>query len=124
MEISHIHLSKKRQVIILMPTFLQKELNVVTADHMKKGDNRCCIFVQEEYEAARAELIDELNRGVSLEKLRAKLTKEPGSSNSDSPAPQRTEDELPLDLVQVQAYIRWEKVGKPNYSPEKQQVMH
>ncbi|KAK3129179.1 hypothetical protein QOZ80_6BG0473150 [Eleusine coracana subsp. coracana] len=75
---------------------------------------------KEEYEAARAELIEELNRGVSLEKLRAKLTKSPESSESDSPASESTVDEVPEDLVQVQAYIRWEKAGKPNYPPEKQ----
>jgi hypothetical protein len=116
MESSHIHLSKKRQVIKY-----QCELHEETqcADCIY-----CCVFVQEEYEAARAELIEELNRGVSLEKLRAKLTKAPELSVNDSPAPQSTEAEVPEDLVQVQAYIRWEKAGKPNYPPEKQQVMH
>lgn len=29
---------------------------------------------------------------------------------------------IPDDLVQIQAYVRWEKAGKPNYSPEQQQV--
>lgn len=29
---------------------------------------------------------------------------------------------IPVDLVQIQAYIRWEKAGKPNYSPEQQLV--
>ncbi|WVZ77602.1 hypothetical protein U9M48_025453 [Paspalum notatum var. saurae] len=79
----------------------------------------------EEYEAARAELIDELNSGVSLEKLRAKLTKSPEapeSGESGSPASQTTIAKVPEDLVQVQAYIRWEKAGKPNYPPEKQLV--
>jgi len=62
-----------------------------------------------------------------LEKLRAKLTKAPevpNSDESDSPASQITVDKIPEDLVQVQAYIRWEKAGKPNYPPEKQLVMH
>ncbi|XP_021304642.1 alpha-glucan water dikinase, chloroplastic isoform X2 [Sorghum bicolor] len=80
---------------------------------------------KEEYEAARAELIEELNRGVSLEKLRAKLTKTPEAPESDerkSPASRMPVDKLPEDLVQVQAYIRWEKAGKPNYPPEKQLV--
>jgi alpha-glucan,water dikinase len=90
-------------------------------------NKRYCIFLQEEYEAARAELIEELNRGVSLEKLRAKLTKAPEapeSDESDYPASQIVGDKIPEDLVQVQAFIRWEKVGKPNYPPEKQLVMH
>ncbi|KAI4965834.1 hypothetical protein ZWY2020_048073 [Hordeum vulgare] len=64
-----------------------------------------------EYEAARAELIEELNRGVPLEKL-----------GSDAPASQTTITSVPEELVQVQAYLRWEKAGKPNYSPEKQLV--
>ncbi|VAI73638.1 unnamed protein product [Triticum turgidum subsp. durum] len=75
-----------------------------------------------EYEAARAELIEELNRGVPLEKLRARLTKTPESSGSDAPASQTTITSVPEELVQVQAYLRWEKAGKPNYSPEKQLV--
>ncbi|XP_047078061.1 alpha-glucan water dikinase 1, chloroplastic-like isoform X1 [Lolium rigidum] len=37
-----------------------------------------------EYEAARAELTEELNRGVPLEKLRARLTKTPESSERDA----------------------------------------
>ncbi|GJN28792.1 hypothetical protein PR202_gb16957 [Eleusine coracana subsp. coracana] len=77
-------------------------------------------YTPEQEKATRAELIEELNRGVSLEKLRAKLTKSPESSESDSPASESTVDEVPEDLVQVQAYIRWEKAGKPNYPPEKQ----
>ncbi|VAI85785.1 unnamed protein product [Triticum turgidum subsp. durum] len=75
-----------------------------------------------EYEAARAELIEELNRGVPLKKLRARLTKTPESSGSDAPASQTTITSVPEELVQVQAYLRWEKAGKPNYSPEKQLV--
>uniref|UniRef100_A0A0E0LBX9 Uncharacterized protein n=1 Tax=Oryza punctata TaxID=4537 RepID=A0A0E0LBX9_ORYPU len=77
----------------------------------------------EEYEAARTELIEELNKGVSLEKLRAKLTKTPEATESNAPSSESTvTTKLPEDLVQVQAYIRWEKAGKPNYAPEKQLV--
>uniref|UniRef100_A0ACD6AE84 Uncharacterized protein n=1 Tax=Avena sativa TaxID=4498 RepID=A0ACD6AE84_AVESA len=75
-----------------------------------------------EYEAARAELTEELNRGVPLEKLRVRLTKTPESSERNIPASQSTTTKVPEELVQVQAYIRWEKAGKPNYSPEKQLV--
>lgn len=80
---------------------------------------------KEEYEAARAELIDELNSGVSLQKLRAKLTKAPEvpeSGEGDSSVSQTAIAKIPEDLVQVQAYIRWEKAGKPNYPVEKQLV--
>uniref|UniRef100_A0A0E0HRB7 alpha-glucan, water dikinase n=2 Tax=Oryza nivara TaxID=4536 RepID=A0A0E0HRB7_ORYNI len=77
----------------------------------------------EEYEAARTELIEELNKGVSLEKLRAKLTKTPEATDSNAPASESTvTTKVPEELVQVQAYIRWEKAGKPNYAPEKQLV--
>uniref|UniRef100_A0A0E0PYA1 alpha-glucan, water dikinase n=1 Tax=Oryza rufipogon TaxID=4529 RepID=A0A0E0PYA1_ORYRU len=77
----------------------------------------------EEYEAARTELIEELNKGVSLEKLRAKLTKTPEATDSNAPASESTvTTKVPEELVQVQAYIRWEKAGKPNYTPEKQLV--
>ncbi|XP_047078965.1 alpha-glucan water dikinase 1, chloroplastic-like isoform X2 [Lolium rigidum] len=43
-----------------------------------------------EYEAARAELTDELNRGVPLEKLRARLTKTPESTERDATASDAT----------------------------------
>ncbi|KAM0856328.1 hypothetical protein ACQ4PT_049161 [Festuca glaucescens] len=43
-----------------------------------------------EYEAARAELTEELNRGVPLEKLRARLTETPESSERDAPASKTT----------------------------------
>uniref|UniRef100_A0A0D3GH18 J domain-containing protein n=1 Tax=Oryza barthii TaxID=65489 RepID=A0A0D3GH18_9ORYZ len=77
----------------------------------------------EEYEAARTELIEELNKGVSLEKLRAKLTKTPEATDSNAPGSESTvTTKVPEELVQVQAYIRWEKAGKPNYAPEKQLV--
>lgn len=76
------------------------------------------VYVQEEYEAARAELIQEVARGTTVEKLREKLTK-----NTQEPAESIVLGEkIPNELVQVQAYIRWEKAGKPNYSQEQQLV--
>lgn len=30
--------------------------------------------------------------------------------------------EIPEDLVGVQAYLRWERMGKHNYSPEQEKV--
>lgn len=69
-------------------------------------------------------MIEELNKGVSLEKLRAKLTKTPEATDSNAPASESTvTTKVPEELVQVQAYIRWEKAGKPNYTPEKQLVL-
>ncbi|KAJ0962515.1 hypothetical protein J5N97_027637 [Dioscorea zingiberensis] len=76
---------------------------------------------KEEYEAARSELLQELARGTSVEKLREKLTKSNDNIRTDDAVkPHTPENEIPKDLVQVQAYIRWEKAGKPNYPPEKQ----
>lgn len=74
---------------------------------------------QEEFEAARTELLQEVARGTSVEELRAKLTKK--DDNSKGPVVQKSK--IPDDLVQIQAYIRWEKAGKPNYPPEKQLVI-
>ncbi|RWR94050.1 alpha-glucan water dikinase, chloroplastic isoform X1 [Cinnamomum micranthum f. kanehirae] len=71
---------------------------------------------KEEFEAARTELLQEVARGTSVEELRAKLTKK--DDNSKGPVVQKSK--IPDDLVQIQAYIRWEKAGKPNYPPEKQ----
>ncbi|KAG1366256.1 putative Alpha-glucan water dikinase, chloroplastic [Cocos nucifera] len=78
---------------------------------------------QEEYEAARAELLEEISRGTSVKELWAKLTNKPDAEEDSMKRSPSTEGEIPTDLVQVQAYIRWEKAGKPNYPPEKQLVM-
>ncbi|XP_022735440.1 alpha-glucan water dikinase, chloroplastic-like isoform X2 [Durio zibethinus] len=74
---------------------------------------------KEEYEAARAELFEEIARGASVEDIRAKLTKTNGQEYKETSI-QETKNKIPDDLVQIQAYIRWEKAGKPNYSPEQQ----
>ncbi|XP_074274451.1 alpha-glucan water dikinase, chloroplastic isoform X2 [Silene latifolia] len=86
---------------------------------------------KEEYEAARAELLEEVSRGVSIEELRARLKKGDGPSESSARGSDagevkaqqgsKTGDKIPEDLVPIQAYIRWEKAGKPNFTPEEQQ---
>lgn len=58
-----------------------------------------------------------------MEELRAKMTKKPKAEESKTKESATVRPEVPNDLVQVQAYIRWEKAGKPNYPPEKQTVM-
>ncbi|CDP13198.1 unnamed protein product [Coffea canephora] len=74
---------------------------------------------KEEYEAARTELQEEIARGTSIQDLRVRLTKRNDANESkDPPVPERSN--IPDDLVQIQAYIRWERAGKPNYSPEQQ----
>ena len=80
------------------------------------------MLLQEEYEAARMELLEEVARGTSVEDLRAKLTKKNDKHETEVPVVSDTSKKIPDDLIQIQAYIRWEKAGKPNYSPEKQQV--
>ncbi|KAK9675652.1 hypothetical protein RND81_11G021500 [Saponaria officinalis] len=85
---------------------------------------------EKEYEAARAELLEEVSKGASIDDLRARLKKgndssgnnARGSDSGDVKAENRSKsvDKIPEDLVQIQAYIRWEKAGKPNFPPEKQ----
>lgn len=75
-----------------------------------------------EYEAARAELLEEIARGVSVQDLRSRLTKKNNSDQFEQPAASEVKSKIPDDLVQIQSYIRWEKAGKPNYSPDQQLV--
>ncbi|XP_020251557.1 alpha-glucan water dikinase, chloroplastic-like [Asparagus officinalis] len=77
----------------------------------------------EEYEVARTELLEEISRGTSIEELRMKLTRASSNAKKDVTGNTTTvTSEVPDDLVQVQAYVRWERAGKPNYSPEKQMM--
>ncbi|XP_027772950.1 alpha-glucan water dikinase, chloroplastic isoform X2 [Solanum pennellii] len=75
---------------------------------------------KEEYEAARTELQEEIARGASIQDIRARLTKTNDKSQSKEEPLHVTQSDIPDDLAQVQAYIRWEKAGKPNYPPERQ----
>ncbi|MED6193595.1 hypothetical protein PIB30_021071 [Stylosanthes scabra] len=81
---------------------------------------------KEEYEAARRELQEEVASGTSVQDLRARLTKKTDSTEVKEPSVSETKPSgsetktIPDELVQIQAYIRWEKAGKPNYSPEQQ----
>ncbi|KAJ8494187.1 hypothetical protein OPV22_015908 [Ensete ventricosum] len=75
---------------------------------------------KEEYEAARTELLEELSRGTSVDELRSRLTKNTNAGVDKSVKVETIKSGIPDDLVQVQAYIRWEKAGKPYYPPEKQ----
>ncbi|KAJ4974404.1 hypothetical protein NE237_007578 [Protea cynaroides] len=73
---------------------------------------------KEEYEAARAELLDEITKGASVEEIRARLKKNDDKYTiKDSNVPE-SKGKIPDDLIQIQAFIRWEKAGKPNYSPD------
>lgn len=75
---------------------------------------------KEEYEAARTELMEEIARGASIEDLRTRLTNESAKSEIKEQPRSETKSKIPDELVQVQAYIRWEKAGKPNYTPDQQ----
>lgn len=75
---------------------------------------------KQEYEAARVELLEEVARGTSVDDLRARLTNKNDSHEIKEPSVSETKSKIPDDLVQIQSYIRWEKAGKPNYSPEQQ----
>ncbi|KAJ6689066.1 hypothetical protein OIU85_005474 [Salix viminalis] len=65
---------------------------------------------KEEYESAHFELLEEVARGRIPDDRRE--IKEPSVS--------KIKNRIPDDLVQIQAYVRWEKAGKPNYSREQQ----
>lgn len=73
-----------------------------------------------EYEAARAELLEEVARGASVQEIQARLKKGNNASEVKEQTPSKSGSKIPDDLVQIQAYIRWEKAGKPNYSPDRQ----
>ncbi|XP_075494611.1 alpha-glucan water dikinase, chloroplastic-like isoform X1 [Primulina tabacum] len=75
---------------------------------------------KEEYEAARLELFEEIARGSSIQDLRTKLTSKNDIRESKEKLVSGTKSDILDDLVQIQAYVRWEKAGKPNYSPEQQ----
>lgn len=75
---------------------------------------------KEEYEAARFELLEAIAQGTSIEDLRAKLTKKSDENKTEKQSPPERKSKIPNELVQVQAYIRWEKAGKPNYSADRQ----
>ncbi|CAL0313184.1 unnamed protein product [Lupinus luteus] len=74
---------------------------------------------KEEFEAARHELLDEVARGTSLQDLHARLTNKTNTTEVKEPTVYETKT-ITDELVQIQAFIRWEKAGKPNYSPEQQ----
>lgn len=66
--------------------------------------------------------MEKVARGTSIEDLRAMLTNKNDIREIKEPSVSQIENNLPDDLVQLQAYMRWEKAGKPNFSPEQQQV--
>ena len=66
--------------------------------------------------------MEKVARGTSIEDLRATLTNKNDTREIKEPSVSQIENNLPDDLVQKQAYVRWEKAGKPNFSPEQQQV--
>ncbi|WOH16560.1 hypothetical protein DCAR_0936116 [Daucus carota subsp. sativus] len=75
---------------------------------------------KEEYEAARTELLVEVSRGTPIQDIRARLTNKSNVNESKGPLLSEKISQVPDDLVQTQAYIRWEKAGKPNFSPDQQ----
>lgn len=102
--------------------------------------------MQVEYEKARRELQEAVAGGKSIAELERQLlgggsqeetNGKPKSSNGVATtngkatsngvaAPPKVDDlasiDIPEDLCAIQAYIRWERNGKQNYSAEKQLV--
>lgn len=79
--------------------------------------------LQAEYQEARKDLEQEVQNGKTIEELYRSLkgghdsNEKPSQNGGSSSAIQ-----IPEELVGVQAYLRWERNGKKNYSPEEQQV--
>lgn len=65
--------------------------------------------------------MEEVARGTSVQDLHARLTKKTKAAEVKEPSVSETKT-IPDELVQIQAFIRWEKAGKPNYSREQQLV--
>ena len=85
--------------------------------------------MQEEYEKGRLELqLEVANGDATVEELRMRLLGGGGSSGSSSEQESGSPDAVvegpavPEDLLSIQSYIRWERNGKQNYSPEQQEV--
>ena len=66
--------------------------------------------------------MEEIARGTSIEDMRTRLTNESAKSEIKEQPRSETKSKIPDELVQIQAYIRWEKAGKPNYTPDQQLV--
>lgn len=64
----------------------------------------------------------EVSRGTPIQDIRARLTNKSNVNESKGPLLSEKISQVPDDLVQTQAYIRWEKAGKPNFSPDQQLV--
>ncbi|KAK8714874.1 hypothetical protein V6N13_042219 [Hibiscus sabdariffa] len=85
----------------------------------EKASSNNSLLLQEEYEAARVELLEEIAGGASVDHIRSKLTKKGGLEFKDTANNEKT-NKIPDDLVQIQSYLRWERAGKPNFSTEQQ----
>eukprot|EP00850_Spirogloea_muscicola_P002179 SM000008S22268 [mRNA] locus=s8:686800:696461:- [translate_table: standard] len=76
-----------------------------------------------EYEEARSSLRKEVQAGTSVEDLRRRLQEgeSNGSAKSEIAVAEPPAPDIPDELVAIQSYIRWERDGKQNYSPEQEQ---
>ncbi|KAJ4957597.1 hypothetical protein NE237_024708 [Protea cynaroides] len=73
-----------------------------------------------EYEVSQIKPLEEILKGTSIEEQQATLTKSDGNSRAKESYVLENKSKIPDDLVQIQAYIRWKRAGKPNYSPDQQ----
>ena len=82
---------------------------------------------QEEYEKGRTELQMMVASGAAtVEQLRQQLLGGGGGGGGvereDSRPAEPDAPAVPEDLLAIQSFIRWERNGKQNYSPEQQEV--
>ncbi|XP_043699404.1 alpha-glucan water dikinase, chloroplastic-like isoform X2 [Telopea speciosissima] len=75
-----------------------------------------------EYEVSPIGQLEEIASAVPIGEVeqQAKLTKSDDNSKAEEFYVLENMSMIPDDLVQVQAYIRWKRVGRPNYSPDQQ----
>ena len=59
---------------------------------------------------------------ASVDELRQRLLGGGGSSSSSNEEHSEADVAVPEDLLSIKSYIRWERNGKQNYSPEKQEA--
>ncbi|KAL9251171.1 Alpha-glucan water dikinase, chloroplastic-like protein, partial [Drosera capensis] len=119
----HVKLPQKAESISIQDVSIPEELVQIQAFlrwERKGKQNYTPEQEKAEYEAARAELLEDVAKGISVEEIRRRLTKGNDQGKAKEKPQSLSGSRIPDELVQIQAYIRWEKAGKPSYSPDKQ----
>ncbi|OVA19870.1 Pyruvate phosphate dikinase [Macleaya cordata] len=116
----HVHLSQRAK--LSTNSSVPEDLVQIQAYLRWERKGKQMYTPEQEKATARSELLEELKRGLSIEELRAKITKSDAKSKPQEASVPENNSKVPDNLVQLQAYVRWEKAGKPNYSPDEQLI--